>query len=164
MAIGMAAIVIVSVGNTLIANAHINTAALVRAQALNYARQTMEQVQQIKNQAFGCSLPSGGSGTCTKDDQSCTPNTGYTSCWTQYPDDPASGTHLSLGPLHVDGGTLQLQNGTETVDSKFTRGITFVNDGADVNIKTATVDVSWTENGTTKHVSLVTEITGWKNL
>jgi len=158
LALGMATVVILSVGNTLIANQHVVVGSLVREQALNLARQTLEQVQQVKDQAFGCSV---ASGQCHKGTQSCTPNPGYTSCWLAQPVD--TNGDAVVGPTyHVDSTTMEIKNDGDAVN-QFTRTITFASSGDD-NVKMVTVDVSWTESGVVRHTTLATEITAWKNL
>lgn len=167
IAVGMAAVIIVSIGSALAANDRISGTSSRREQALHYARQALEVVHQVKDQSFGCLLPSDGTSPCVKDDQACTPQSSYTSCWTEFPDDPNSATHLPLGPLHVVlvGSTWQFASGVDTSIAPFSRTVTVANpDPSDFGIKTVTVDVSWVENGHTKHVELATEVTGWKNL
>lgn len=170
IAIGMAAVIIASVGNTLAANDRLSTSSLAKEQALNYARQGIEVVQSIAQSTFGCTPLTAG--ICPAG-YSCVPLTGYTSCWTSYPDNPATVGVIETGPFHLAlvAGKWQLQANTETIGSsnEFTRSITINNlpDPAGLtyyNIKKVIVDVSWLDHGQPKNTTLTTIVTGWKNI
>lgn len=172
LSLGMLAIIVVAVGNSLAANDRLSVTSFNRDQALNYARQALEIVQQIKNQEFSCSL-TGTNTTCNNGSpQDCTPLTGYTSCWSQFPTKTGGG-YWSNGPLQLVfvNPAWELQDGTETI-GPFTRSLMINNSDASCppaaapnhcNMKTVAATVAWTENGATKNVTLSTEITGWQN-
>lgn len=173
IALSMATVIIVSVGNTLAANDRLSTTSLAKGQALNYARQGIEIIQQIKDQEFGCTVVSPATACNNGSLDSCTALPGYSSCWSEFPV-KSGGGHWSNGPLKLvaRGGTWQLQDGTETI-GVFTRKIHLTNSDPSCppaavpnhcNIKTLTVEVGWTDHGQPKNTALTTLITGWKNL
>lgn len=171
IALGMAAVFIAAIGNAL-GNVHrLDTATAQRTQALAYTQQALDIVTSLQDSLFSCSTPA----ACASG-YSCTPLTGYTSCWTAYPDDPATPGQES-GPfhLHYDAGTLtwQLLAGTAPIESdpNYTWEITIINSdpttcfpsatpGHYCNVKTVTAEVGWAGN----NVTLSTVLTGWKNI
>lgn len=175
IALGMATIIIVSVGNTLAANDRLSTASLAKERALNYARQGLEIIQSIKNDAFRCSVVAPATTCSNGSPDVCTVLPGYAGCWSEFPA-KAGGGHWSNGPLKLVAvaGTWQLQDvsGAPEIIDIFTRTITISNSDPSCppaaapnhcNIKTVTVDISWDDHGLTKHSILSTVISGWKN-
>lgn len=167
IALGMGVVVIASVANAVAAHDRLSNAAILRTQAVGYARQALEIVQTNKDAMFGCSLGSGGSGTCTKDDQTCAVRTGYTSCWTAFPDDATSATHLANGPLHPEltAGVWRLADGAENPipGTTFARRIDITNLGAGGEEKEVVVTVTWVDNNLTKQTVVRSWLTAWRN-
>lgn len=83
IALGMGAIIIASVGNALLSVKRVGSESAHREQAVAYAQQALEVVNEQRNTLFPkCN---GTPGICTGGGQSCTIQLGYTSCWLSLP-------------------------------------------------------------------------------
>lgn len=171
IAVGMATVLITSIGGALGANHRLTAAAEAKTDALAKAQEAIEIVTVIQHEAFGCSGAAGT--TCTADDdQTCEPRDGYSSCWTAMPRN-ASGS-LPNEPLRVMpvGSTswelekiigtpadftpvISIKNLCRNVDGELTPSC----DTPDTNTKEVTVTVSWEESS----ISLSTILTAWEN-
>ena len=150
LAIAIAAIVVASVSNLVVAVNRIDRSSANKDQALAYAREALDVTANIASTEFGRNSGCTAANTLP----------GYTSCWVSCPLSGCSASyHLSNSP------SWHLVAGSETVGTTpaFTRAIT-VTDNGNANNKTVSVDVSWAERGQTKHVIEQTVITGWKPL
>ena len=169
IALGMASVILVSVGNALSSTHKLNRASEMKEKALSFAKQYLEIVTEIKNDQFACRCSAddcnSNPGQCLKatDIQICSLPEGYTSCWTEYPDGQLSNTPLSLVQ---NTGVWEFLSGVEniTTDTRFDRQINLENIESDFNRKKVTVKVTWTEGGLNKDVTLSTILTGWQNL
>ncbi|MBI4092356.1 MAG: prepilin-type N-terminal cleavage/methylation domain-containing protein [Candidatus Kerfeldbacteria bacterium] len=168
IALSIAGIVFASIGNLVLAVQRIDHSSGLREQALAYAKQSLEVVNDIKDTAFTCRCSTGDCtttpGHCQKtsgDTQTCPLLSGYTSCWTQFTNGVGSNS-----PLHVQnsGGSWKLVAGQDTSDPTFTRELSITNQGGDSNVKQVLGTVSWNERGVAKSVALTLILTGWKNL
>jgi len=160
IAIGMAAIMIVSIGGALNSVYKLNMRSEMREKALAYAKEYLEIINEKQNDEFACICNPAPCSPCIKGSQSCNPSTGYSSCWMKFPD--GLGTN---NPLYLNKITNSLQTTPDPLDniSPFNREIAIENLG-DFNRKKITVTVTWPEQGSTKTVILSTILTGWKNL
>lgn len=169
IALGIAVIIVISVGSLIISTHSLDAEAGKQLQAVGFAKQWLEVVDVQRNAFFGCAC--GSAPTC----QLSAPRqaAGYTSCWTQ-----AMGTPGSTGPLRVvpSGGSWLLQSGTDTPATGFTRSLAVVNQHRDAggaivgaggtedpNTKLITVTVQWMRAGATRQVQLSEIVTAWKN-
>lgn len=165
IALGMAAIFITAIGNALANVHHLDTATAQRTQALAYAQQGIEDATSFQDSLFACTPATAGNCPAT---YTCTPLTGYTSCWTAYPDDNDLTTPAVVtGPFSFAyvAGKWQLQTGTVNlgVSNEYTRSIYIKNldDPAgpnNYNVKQVTAKIEWAG----KSVELSTILTGWK--
>lgn len=167
IAMSMAGIIIVSVGNTLLSVKRIGTESAHKEKAVAYARQEIERLQASvvapADNPFSCSVVAPAT-SCSNDGvYFCTPIAGYSSCWPKY---------LKYGSSneswYIDD-TQAWHSGTETVDAVFSRSMQLTDIDPDCaatrcNIKKAVATVSWTERGATKSVTLTSVFTAWKNI
>ncbi|MDD5039947.1 MAG: hypothetical protein PHY34_02245 [Patescibacteria group bacterium] len=138
ISIGMAGVMIVSIGMAMSAIHRLNTSSSNKEQALAYAKESIEIITENQQALFGCRP---ASGTCTCPHQI----TGYDSCWVETSNSPVAGT--------------------ETItDTEFSRMIAIENLGGDANRKKITAQVNWIEKGNTKSTSLTTTLTAWKEI
>ncbi|KKW15220.1 MAG: hypothetical protein A2898_03640 [Candidatus Kerfeldbacteria bacterium RIFCSPLOWO2_01_FULL_48_11] len=185
ISLGMAVILVTSIGKVLASSHASDTTSRLREEAVAYARESLEIISDMKNDAFACHCTTDGGPdacagtTCTRtsgDSQQCTLSSGYTSCWTKFAE-----SLTQLSPLHLEliGGAWTLREGEEplTTQPLFTRVITIENLMRDANgeiveaggtkdyqTKKATVSVSWDQNGNTHSVELSALLTAWQNL
>jgi type II secretory pathway component PulJ len=165
----MAGIIIVSVGNVMASTHKLDTASAMKEKASAYAKESMETINGMKNDAFSCVCDSDHCDSedprhCYRDvDHNCTLLNGYNSCWTEFPKYTRSNS-----PLHLEqiSEKWQLVDGEETItsDPLFTRVIIIENLNGDTNRKKITTKVSWSEKGQPKNVSLSTILTAWEDL
>jgi type II secretory pathway pseudopilin PulG len=187
IAIGMAAIMIVSIGSALNSVHKLNSRSEVKEKALAFAKEYLEIINEAQSNLFACSctLSKPYTGTCVGDictrGTSCTKMTGYSSCWLAEP-----GTDSSA-KFHLVGNQLQPESETIIPEKLFQREITIENLPENppgfFNIKKITVTVckSRVKNSTPPVtyftceeqqvqfsekplVTLSTILTGWKNL
>ncbi|MFH0952124.1 MAG: hypothetical protein V1838_02945 [Patescibacteria group bacterium] len=179
--IGMATILITSIGSAMAANNRLNNAGEMKSQALAYAKESMEIITEIKNDAFVCSCPGGNcppTGVCLRpsDSQSCNVFSGYSSCWTVYAVGLTTNAQLHLALV---GSNWQLAPGRETItaDPRYTREVSVSNlqrdsygaivesgGTVDSNTKQVSVTVSWQENNQTREMVVTTILTAWQNI
>lgn len=174
VSLSMAAIVIASVANLVAAIGRVTTTSGNREQALAYAKQALEVVNEIKDTEFACNCRAGGPDApctaptvCTRaaDGKSCTLTAGYTSCWTT---EPAGLSGSTFAPSD-GGGSWHLvptanPDGDVIGSTPFSWKLTFTDLGANSNTKQAVASVHWTEHGNGKDLQLTTFLTAWKNL
>ncbi len=176
IALGIAVIIIISVGSLIISTHSLDTEASKQLQAIGYAKQWLEVVDVKRNAYFGCTC--GSSAAC----QLSAPRqaAGFTSCWVQYP--PLTGN--CVGPnfykIAADGALSCVNPSTDTSTDvhptpDFTRTMKIENQlrdtatgalgsGAeDSNTKKITVTVEWQRAGSTRRVELSEIVTAWKN-
>ena len=181
IALSMAAVLFFTIGNVFSFIHSVNALSTQKAHATALARQTIEIVTSIQNNAFGCSCTTDDCastpGTCkrTIDNQQCLLQSSQTQCWTQFPKNLNA-----LTPLHtaLENGSWVLAAGQEstTIDVTYTTTLTIENaqrdaNGAlvqlggmaDPNSKQIAAVVSWTSKGASKSISLTTLLTAWKN-
>lgn len=169
IALGMGAIIIASVGDVLLSVQRVSAESANKERAVAYAQQAIERLQASVNSLvhnpFSCSVVATATSCSNGSPNPCTPVTGYSNCWSEYPINSSSN-----GPWYIDD-TLTWHSGVETV-GVFSQSIQFTNTDPDCsvvppircNIKVATVDVSWVERMVPKVVRLSTVLTAWKNL
>lgn len=87
IALGIAVIIVISVGSLIISTHSLDTEASRQLQAVGFAKQWLEVVDVQRNTFFGCTCnptsPCPGN-TCTTvggNAQTCTPRAGFNSCW-----------------------------------------------------------------------------------
>lgn len=160
-------IIVVSISSVLASTHRLYSTSRLMQQAMAYAKESLELVIQIQNNALACSCGASCT-TCTASDgQTCNPSPGYTSCWTDKPRNLSTFTAYYLEPI---SGVWQLQGlatgAKETIvaDPIFSREITIENIANNFNRKKVTVTVYWLERGETKQQSLSTILTAWKNI
>lgn len=182
IALGIAVIIVISVGSLIISTHSMDTEASKQLQAIGYAKQWLEVVDVQRNDLFGCGC--GSTGTCTGNSctssvsptLNCTISTqrataGFKSCWTQ-----GIGTGVNTGPFQIPSiGPWSLQSGPDKSVTGFTRSMKIENQlrdlttGAlgsgpeDPNTKLITVTVEWQRAGTPRQVQLSEIVTAWKN-
>ena len=142
IALGMAGVIIASVGNVLLSVKRISAESANKERATEYAREALEIVAEQQGALFSCSTTAG---PCA-----CTPLTGYTSCWPSY-NGAVTASFPAIDPAFTR---------TVTVGD-WKRGDTGV---SDTNVKKVTSAVSWVERGQTKSVTLTSILSAWKNL
>lgn len=176
IALGIAVIIVISVGSLIISTHSLDTEATKQLQAVGFAKQWLEVVDVQRNALFGCSCGAAPCASCTASDgQTCAPQTtkGYRSCWVSAPLALAGTTQFRLTP---SGGSWLLQAGTDTPATGFTRSMAIVNlqrDAAgaivatggteDFGTKQVTVTVQWLRAGTTRQVEFSEIVTAWKD-
>lgn len=170
LAIGVASLVIVSVGQSLSSMHKLTGKSETNEKALAYAKEYLEIINDTKNIEFKC-VCSGTPPVClTSQGNSCTCNLlpGYTSCWTQYPN---TNSLTSNSELHLDSNR-RLQARTNAAqpepipgDQTFTReiNITHLDTDGRFNQKKIDVLVTWKENNQDKNLNLSTILTAWQN-
>jgi len=183
LTLGLLALVVVVIGKVLLSTHRLSQASELKTQALAYSQESLEIVNDSKNDLFvcRCATETCGSNTCTRgsDDQFCNLAPAYTSCWTAWPADQIGNTDFYLQSV---GGSWQLvalsPGSSETIaeNQRFERVISIENvlrdvDGniaaagtADPETKKVTVTVSWQERGRQNQVSLSNILTAWENL
>lgn len=155
IALGMAGIIISSVGGVVLSIERIDRDNALKESAIEYARQSLEIVGEQRNTLFACSCNSGGdcsvAGKCTKAGiGTCDLASGYTLCWPSF-----------------NG---EVTAGLPAVDPRYTRKVTAENwqrgdtGVLDANVKKVTATISWTDRGVTKQTVLTTVVSAWKNL
>jgi len=168
IALSMAGIIIVSVGNTLLSVKRIGTESANKEKAVAYARQEIERLQASVGAAadnpFSCTVVAPAT-SCTNGSSPnpCLPMPGYSSCWSEFPKYGSSN-----GPWYIDD-VQAWHSGTETVDAVFSRSMQLTNIDPDCsatrcNMKEVAATVSWTERGAAKSVTLTSVFTAWKNI
>ncbi len=135
ISIGMAGVMIVSIGMSMSAIQRLNKSSSYKEQALAYAKESIETITEQQQTLFGCDTTAG---PC-----SCSPLPGYTSCWVDNPAVASEG---------------QIPN------TVFTKKVTVENIAGDLNRKKITTEISWTEKNNTKTTRFSTIITAWKNI
>lgn len=167
--IGIAVVLIFSIGKALAATHRLDTASSEKEMALAYARQSMEIMAEIKNNEFACVCNTINPPIhCTekKTGNTCLCNSllpGYTSCFVSSP-----GESTTTGPfqLALQSNQWVLVSGIETIaeNPAFTRQIHIENISGDPNRKKVSVTVHWTEQNQSKETSLSTILTAWENI
>lgn len=175
VSLSMAGLIIASVGNLLTGISRTTRTGGQREQALAYAKQALEVVNDIKDNRFACDCKPGGPdapctnpNTCTPvadASQSCTLASGYTTCWVPRPLGE-TGSVFSLSDVSGFWDLVATANpdGETIGTTNYRWKLEFVSVGGDSNVKRVTATVSWSDQGTTKNVQLATMITAWKNL
>ena len=165
IALGIAVIIVISVGSLIISTHNLDTEAKKQLQATGFAKQWLEVVDVKRNDYFGCTC--GSSPACQLPAQRQA--AGYTSCWTQ-----DLGSVGNSGPFHVDP-VAGLQPNADAPAAGFTRSMKIENQLRDVttdelgsgledpSTKRITVTVEWLRAGTTRKVELSEIVTAWKN-
>lgn len=148
LAIGIASIVVTTVGSLIIAVNRVDRTSAHKDQAVSYAREALEIVSLIASDEFSSTT-------------GCTPQAGYTSCWVQCPQNVCAASYQ----IATSGSTWTLTSGEQNLGTNptFTRSITIAAVGGDENVKRVTVDVSWTERSQPKTVTQETIVTGWQD-
>jgi Tfp pilus assembly protein PilV len=172
IALGLAAVIVASVGNALAAANRAGVASGNRDQASALAQEVLEVVTSIQAKSFACSASNGGviaGSTCTIGAQNCTLLPGYASCWTTLPPGLGNGPYY----IHKDvSGRYLLDNNTfaqnhAPIDSdpsgKYWHSVAVSNINGDANRKLVTATIGWTEHELSKSLSLSTVLTGWRN-
>ncbi|OGY46172.1 MAG: hypothetical protein A3J62_03575 [Candidatus Buchananbacteria bacterium RIFCSPHIGHO2_02_FULL_38_8] len=182
--LGLSAIIITSIGNLLNSLYKINKAAELRTRAFSYAQESLEIINDKRNDLFACQCAVAGCSTCVRpsDGQSCTPFSGYDSCWTAYPAGSdligietfrlyKSGSNWVLEALSPDPSSAVID-----LDPTFSRKITIKNAFRDINgdiassgtvdpnTKIITAKVWWKQRDDQHQVDLSTILTAWQNL
>lgn len=155
LAIGIASIVVASVGNLIVAVNRVDRTSAHRDQALGYAREALEVVAAIADGEFARTTNCGTTG------YGAVP-TGYNSCWSACPTSGCSAVY------HVEknlSGDWEILAGNELVpaNNDFTRTIVLAPVDSDHNVKKVTSTVSWTERNQPRTVIQETIVSGWKN-
>jgi hypothetical protein len=165
IALGIAVIIVISVGSLIISTHSLDTEASNQLQAVGFAKQWLEVVDVKRNDFFGCAC--GSSPACQLSLQRQT--AGYLSCWTQ-----DIGSAGNSGPFHIDP-VVGLQPSADAPAVGFTRSMKIENQLRDVttgelgsgpedpNTKRIIVTVEWQRAGTTRKVELSEIVTAWKN-
>lgn len=158
LAIGIASIVIASVGSLIVSVNRVERASAHRDQAVALAREALEISASIAPEAFAC-VPAATA--CP-----CTPQPGYTSCWSPCPVTVPGCTAASVFHPVTSGGTWQFAAGAESLGSTpaFTRQVAFEPIDADQGLKRVTATVAWEEHGRSSQVVQQTILSGWKNI
>ena len=183
VSLGIISLLIISFGKALHAVGTITTISELRTQAISYAQESTELINDIKNDWFACRCASDScaSDTCTRlsDYQTCNLFAVYTSCWTEYPAGLTGHNDFYLNEVSTDEWELApLNGGVETISTNptFTRQIIIENvlrDGngdiastgtVDYNSKRVTVTVWYEERGNQHEIHLTTLLTAWENL
>ena len=149
IAIGMTAIMIVSIGGALNSVHKLNKTSEIKEKALAYAKEYIEIINAVQNDEFGCKCTDPACSNCL-----CIPMPNYTSCWLATP-----GSDLNA-KYYINTVNQQLLIGIETVGS-YNRWINIKN-LAGPNKKQ--IDVTVQEQATGKEVKLSTILTAWKNI
>jgi Tfp pilus assembly protein PilW len=174
IALGIAVIIVISVGSLIISTHSLDTEASKQLQAVGFAKQWLEVVESKSNYFFQC--PVGN--TCGT--QSCTPRTGFNRCWVQYPPPTGNCANPNFYKIAVDGTLSCVNPSTDTSTdvhpaTDFTRTMKVENQprdtttGAlgsgseDFNTKKITVTVQWQRAGSTRQVQLSEIVTAWKD-
>lgn len=166
IALGIAVIIVISVGSLIISTHSLDTEAGKQLQAVGFAKQWLEVVDVKRNDFFGCVC--GSSLACQLPAQRQT--AGYTSCWTQ-----DVGRVGNSGPFQVDL-VAGLQPDAEVPAAGFARSMKIENQlrdmttgelvgtgNEDAHTKLITVTIQWQRAGATRKVELSEIVTAWKN-
>ncbi len=169
IALGIAVIIVISVGSLIISTHNLDIEASKQLRAVSFAKEWLEVADVNRNAYFGCTCGSSPACQLTPVRQAA----GYTSCWSQ-----AIGTTGNTGPFQLvpSGSTWTFQGGTNTLADGFTRTLQILNqqrdaNGAivstggveDPNTKLVTVTVQWQRAGATRQAQFSKIVTAWKN-
>jgi type II secretory pathway pseudopilin PulG len=94
--IGIAAILILSVGKVLSSLEAMKRAGETRSKTNLLAQEPLEIINDMKNELFACVSPIGATCTRPSDGQTCDKTPPYNSCWTDYPKDQVGQTRFYL--------------------------------------------------------------------
>lgn len=154
VSLSIGAVIIVVVGNVLLATHKLETFSKMRQESLAYAKEYLEIMNKISNQLFystsGCTPPSSA----------------YTGCWPSTPPGYIGGGSItSTTQLYLVkvSGVWKLQNGVDTSNALFVdRYLNLEDKDGDSNMKKITVTVRWNERGVVEKLSLSTVLTAWQ--
>lgn len=174
IALSMAAIIFVSIGTVLASVHKITSASALREQAQNLAKEQIEIITGIQHDVFGCLCPNESNGSpddcattpgwCVQasDFQQCKLSSGYTSCWTPFPE---GFENMNLLDIEKNGTSWSLVDDDDQFidDTTFKRNIALENIDGDSNRKKVTSTVTWNTNNKDYNVTYSTILTAWQN-
>ena len=180
--LGIISFFIVVIGKTLFLVNTLNATSQKQTKALYYAQESLEIINDLKNDFFACTCGSDNciGDTCARaiDGQSCSLFSAYTSCWTEYPEGFVGQTDYFFEAVGASWQLKALTGPVETIagDPDFQRKIIIKNikrdangdiadsGTADPNTKQVTVIVWYEARGVVHNIKLKTILTAWENL